>query len=155
MSHDPNVREIGRVEDIDGVPVIIGVDYGAVTLSGLRLDSAAQEEFGRLFVAATWQAGQQAAAIAEDAEPVPVCYRASCENPILGEPVTDPDDLMGRQFCSEECLTDEAERTHGAMDDPPRPRRRDRRRRESPCPFPSLQNVRDPQGQPVRRGPLR
>ena len=43
---------------------------------------------------------------------VPLCR---CENPILGDPVTDPDDLMGRQFCSEECLTDEAERTHGAM----------------------------------------
>lgn len=69
VSYDPNVREIGRLEDIDGVPVIIGVDYDAVTISGLRLDSAQAEEFARLFIAATWQAGQQSPAMAEDAEP--------------------------------------------------------------------------------------
>ena len=42
---------------------------------------------------------------------VPLCR---CESPVLGEPVTDPEDRAGRVFCSDGCLTGEAERTHGA-----------------------------------------
>lgn len=40
---------------------------------------------------------------------VPVCR---CESPILGEPVTDPDDLTGRVFCSRDCLTAAAEASY-------------------------------------------
>jgi hypothetical protein len=43
---------------------------------------------------------------------VPVCC---CGKPVLGEPATDPDDPRHREFCSEDCLTAEAERSHGAM----------------------------------------
>jgi hypothetical protein len=42
---------------------------------------------------------------------VPACCR--CEFPVLREPATAEDDPMGRAFCSEECLADEAERTRG------------------------------------------
>jgi hypothetical protein len=37
---------------------------------------------------------------------VPLCR---CEKPILGEPVTDPDDPMGRLFCTGECRDGAAE----------------------------------------------
>ena len=53
---DRNVYEVGRVLDIDELPVRVGVDYDTVTVAGLRLDHAAQEEFARLFVAACWRA---------------------------------------------------------------------------------------------------
>jgi len=43
---------------------------------------------------------------------VPLCR---CESPILGEPVTDPDDLMGREFCGDDCLTTASEASHGAF----------------------------------------
>ena len=43
------------------------------------------------------------------------CHRPDCAAPILGEPVTDPEDLMGREFCRDECLTAAAEASHGAM----------------------------------------
>lgn len=55
---DPCVREIGRVMDIDGIALPVGVDYDTVSVGGLRLDHAAQEEFARLFVAACWRAAQ-------------------------------------------------------------------------------------------------
>lgn len=38
---------------------------------------------------------------------LPECHR--CEKPITGTPVTDPDDPLGRQFCSEECADASAE----------------------------------------------
>ena len=41
------------------------------------------------------------------------CHR--CEEPVTGTPVKDPDDLMGREFCSDGCLTTAAEASHGAM----------------------------------------
>lgn len=37
------------------------------------------------------------------------CHRINCAAPITGTPVTDPDDPLNRQWCSEECLTAEAE----------------------------------------------
>lgn len=66
---DPNVRVLGQIEDIDGNLLDVGIDYGTVAIyvggwmsaDGVRLDSTQAEEFGRLFVAATWQAGQNAA----------------------------------------------------------------------------------------------
>jgi hypothetical protein len=53
---DPYVRELGRVQDIDGIPVTVGVDYDCVTISSARLTGAALEEFARLLFAAVWQA---------------------------------------------------------------------------------------------------
>ena len=41
------------------------------------------------------------------------CHRIDCDTPITGTPVTDPDDRAGRRFCSEECLTAEAELRYG------------------------------------------
>jgi hypothetical protein len=63
---DPYVRSIGRVEDLDGYPVAVGVDYDAVTIGVCKLDAGMQEEFAQLFVAAVWQAGRNRAAMTED-----------------------------------------------------------------------------------------
>lgn len=49
----------------------------------------------------------------EEAIPMSECHR--CEEPVTGTPVKDPDDLMGREFCSDGCLTTAAEASHGAM----------------------------------------
>ncbi len=63
---DPNVRDVGEVEDIDGFVLVVGVDFDTVTLSSRgergaewRLPQAAAEEFARLFVSASWQAARQ------------------------------------------------------------------------------------------------
>jgi hypothetical protein len=40
---------------------------------------------------------------------VPLCR---CESPILGDPVTDPDDPRHEEFCSGDCLTTAAERSY-------------------------------------------
>ena len=59
---DAYVREVGSVEDVDGVPLAVGVDYGTVTIGGpgsrwaWRLDSRQAETFAQLFTAACWQA---------------------------------------------------------------------------------------------------
>jgi hypothetical protein len=58
---DPFVREIGRVTDLDGIPVTVGVDYDAVTISGCKLASRQVWEFARLLIQATWEAGANAA----------------------------------------------------------------------------------------------
>lgn len=65
MADDPYVREIGRIEDGQGRIVIVGVDYGTVTLRTLRtrtggavaLSVLQAEELGQLYIAACWQAG--------------------------------------------------------------------------------------------------
>ena len=44
---------------------------------------------------------------------VPVCDH--CQNPVTGTPVTAEYDPMGRRWCSEDCLTSDAERAGGAM----------------------------------------
>jgi hypothetical protein len=62
---DPFVREIGRVTDLDGIPVTVGVDYDTVTISGCKLTVAVQGEFARLLAAAVWQAGANAAVVIE------------------------------------------------------------------------------------------
>jgi hypothetical protein len=68
---DPHVREIGRLEDDQGRILIVGVDHGAVTLRtllvrpgrppaacGVELGCVLAEEFGRLYVAACWEAAR-------------------------------------------------------------------------------------------------
>jgi hypothetical protein len=59
---DPYAREIGRIEDIGGQPVIVGVDYDTVTIEGgqpLRLTPYMLDEFAQLFTRACWEAGAQ------------------------------------------------------------------------------------------------
>ncbi len=57
---DPYVRILGSVADMDGSVVHVGVNYDTVSVSN-AVDSvftqAQAEEFGRLFVAACWEAG--------------------------------------------------------------------------------------------------
>ena len=55
---NPFVREIGRVTDLDGIPVTVGVDYDTVTIMGAKLTASVAEKFAHLFVAAAWQAGR-------------------------------------------------------------------------------------------------
>jgi hypothetical protein len=66
MSEGPHVREIGRVEDMDGDVLIVGIYDNTVTFSvpgnaapNWQLESAQAEEFGQLFVRACWEAGRQ------------------------------------------------------------------------------------------------
>jgi len=67
---DQYVREVGRVKDMDDMPLDVGVDYDSVTLGWpgrqRRLTSAQAEEFAQLFVSACWQAGVQARQMAEE-----------------------------------------------------------------------------------------
>jgi hypothetical protein len=58
---DPMVRLLGRVQDLDGAPLDVGVDYDTVTIGRYRFDASMAEEFAQLFVSAVWQAGQQKA----------------------------------------------------------------------------------------------
>lgn len=68
---DRYVHPVGKVTDIDGLVVTLGVDYGTVTIGGHRFDAAGREEFVRLYVEATRQAVRQAAemAAAEETQP--------------------------------------------------------------------------------------
>jgi hypothetical protein len=61
---NPNIREVGRVGTVGGRSMIVGVDYDSVIVGTDRLTAAQCEEFGRLFVAAVWQAGHNAALMA-------------------------------------------------------------------------------------------
>ena len=63
---DPLVREIGRVEDIDGEVVIVGIGHGMVTLC--RPDCAVPQwelpvetadELAAMLITACWQAASQ------------------------------------------------------------------------------------------------
>ena len=66
MAPDPMVREVGRLTDIDGRQMFVGVDYDTVTIGTpetgpeWRLTSAMVEEFGQIFVSACWEAAEQA-----------------------------------------------------------------------------------------------
>lgn len=69
---DPYVRNLGYVVDIDGLRLLVGVNYDAVTLGftgeaqwSLTQDQA--EEFAQLYVSACWQAGQNARRMAGEA----------------------------------------------------------------------------------------
>jgi hypothetical protein len=68
---DARVRFVGQVEDMDGMPVKVGVDYDAVTIQAwgapIRFQSAAAEEFAQLYVSACWQAARQAGEMAAEA----------------------------------------------------------------------------------------
>jgi hypothetical protein len=65
---DPRVRVAGRIEDMDGMPVYLGVDYDTVTIhagvfmpgGGIRLESSQAEDFARACNAACWEAARQA-----------------------------------------------------------------------------------------------
>jgi hypothetical protein len=66
---DPHVREIGRIEDMDGNVLTVGVDYDAVTIGWptgpeWRIESSQADEFAALYVSACWQAAAQAANLA-------------------------------------------------------------------------------------------
>jgi len=59
------VREVGKVEALDGLRIVVGLDGGTVTLGPSRytepiwhLTQDQAEEFARLFVSAVWQAGE-------------------------------------------------------------------------------------------------
>ena len=56
MADDPRVRAVGQVEDIDGQPLTLAVDYETVVVDGKRLTRAQAEEFAQLFIAACWEA---------------------------------------------------------------------------------------------------
>ena len=62
---DPDVQhEIGRVPDVFGGPLIIGVEHGCVTLGHEHLEKfmlteAAAEDFAQMFIRACWVAAQQ------------------------------------------------------------------------------------------------
>lgn len=53
---DPAVRTLGRVSDIDGGTITVGVDFDTVNIDGRRLTSAQAEEFAQLFIRACWAA---------------------------------------------------------------------------------------------------
>jgi hypothetical protein len=69
-------REIGRMEDLDGVPVIFSVNldgtlrveigpfkpFGAQPVTAMAdLDGAKTDQFGRLFITGAWSAGVRSA----------------------------------------------------------------------------------------------
>ena len=63
---DPYVREVGSVEDIDGVDILVGVDYDSVTIGMRRFSRTQTEELAQLFAAACWEAGLNARQMAEE-----------------------------------------------------------------------------------------
>jgi hypothetical protein len=94
---DPYVRTIDYIEDIDGLRLLVGVNYDAVTIGFVgearwSLTQAQAEEFAQLFVSACWQAGANARQMAEEiheadggdtmAEPNPVV--PGCQDPMCG-----------------------------------------------------------------------
>ena len=74
---DQWVSWVGHVEDIDGVPLGIGVDYDCVTIGGCRFSLSECDQFAQLFVRACWQASaQQAERAALDADNAAAIDRA-------------------------------------------------------------------------------
>ena len=54
-------REIGRLEDLDGSDIVVGItDLGVVIDYGPPLDQDRAEQFAQLFTAACWEAAAQA-----------------------------------------------------------------------------------------------
>ncbi len=80
---DPCVRVLGSVADMDGSAVHVGVNYDTVSVSG-AVDSvftqAQAEEFGRLFVAACWQAGANKRRMDEEVVDATI-HAADCMSP--------------------------------------------------------------------------
>jgi hypothetical protein len=56
---DPNVREVGRVTDIDGANLAVGVNYDAVMVGPYRFDKDGQERLAWLLNRAMWEAEKQ------------------------------------------------------------------------------------------------
>jgi len=52
------VTEVGRVQDMAGLPLAVGVSGGAVLIAGHPLNGAQRETFAQLFVRAVWLAGE-------------------------------------------------------------------------------------------------
>lgn len=73
---DPYVRQLGEIEGYDGEKIAVGIDYDTVALymggwlsaDGIRLTGPKAEEFARLFIAAVWDAGHNAALTAAKGE---------------------------------------------------------------------------------------
>lgn len=57
---DPYVRPVGHVRDMADGRLVVGVDYGVVTIGKRRLDSYQAAEFARLYADACMQAARQA-----------------------------------------------------------------------------------------------
>jgi hypothetical protein len=56
---NPRVFTVGAVQGLDGSPIRVSVDYGAVRVHGdAMLGPAQQETFAALFVHASWLAGK-------------------------------------------------------------------------------------------------
>lgn len=56
---DPYVRAVGHVRDLAAGRLVVGVDYGAVTIGKRRLDSYQAAEFARIYADACMQAARQ------------------------------------------------------------------------------------------------
>ena len=67
--YEPDADDLARVADVDGLHLVIGVDYDTVTIGGVgmkwRLPAEAAEQFAALFVRACWLANTQARQRAE------------------------------------------------------------------------------------------
>ena len=63
----PYVREVGRVTDLNLVPVTVGVDHDAVTVNApgiCQLSRDGVEELAQLLISAAFEAGDHAGRIA-------------------------------------------------------------------------------------------
>jgi hypothetical protein len=67
VPRNPYVREIGRVEDIDEMVMVVGVDYDTVTVGDCKFGAEQIEHFAQLFSAACWEAGANAERMRADA----------------------------------------------------------------------------------------
>jgi len=65
---DRYVREVGRVEDMEGSTLGVGVNYDTVTLSGYCFTRAQIEDVAHLIVAASWEAGGNAERMREESD---------------------------------------------------------------------------------------
>lgn len=67
----PYVRNLGSVEAMDGDLVTVGVDYDAVIVNAnnAAFTRSMTEEFAHLFIAACWEAGENAKAMRETVPP--------------------------------------------------------------------------------------
>src|SRR5580704_10481698 len=69
---NPDVHEVGHVEDIDGLTVRIGVDYDAAVVGRHRFGAEGRERFSQLWVRACHEADGRETEAAADDGPAPV-----------------------------------------------------------------------------------
>ena len=69
---DPRVHEVGRVEDLDGLTVRIGVDYDTAVVGAHRFGAECREQFSQLWVRACHEADGCETEEARDDGPQPV-----------------------------------------------------------------------------------